>query len=298
MGRTGTDSPVLGIVAMVAGLLFLTIQDAVSKWLVASLHVGEIMAWRGLFALPLVLLLVRLERDRWETLRSRAPRQSALRAVLAFFTAVLVVLSYKVMPLADAMAIIFVSPLLVTALSAVLLKEPVGWRRWLAACAGFAGALLIAGPSFDTIGMWALTPVAAALASALSDIATRRLGRIDTGPSILFWTLVVATLGGFASVPVFGWSTPSPTEWALLLAAAVLLLLAYRLNIAAYTLASGAIVAPLRYLAVVWGGVIGYLVWGHVPDARAVAGAVLVMGAGLYIWRREVRLAKIAASPR
>lgn len=294
MAHSPTDSPVLGIAAMVVGLLFLTIQDALTKWLVETLHTGEIMAWRGLFALPLVLLLVRLERDRWESLRSRAPRQCALRAVLAFFTAVLVVLSYKVMPLADAMAIIFVSPLLVTALSGVLLREPVGWRRWLAAGAGFAGALMIAGPGFDTIGIWALTPIAAALASALTDISTRRLGKIDTGPSILFWTLAVAAVGGFASLPVLGMSAPNPTEWALLAATAVLLLLAYRLNIAAYTLASGAIVAPLRYLAVVWGGVIGYLVWGHVPDARAVAGAVIVVAAGLYVWRREVRLARAA----
>jgi len=271
------------------GTMVLTTHDAISKWLLDSLHTGEIIAWRGVLSIPVVLLLVRIEGDRWATLCSRAPGQTILRGILALLTSALVILSFRVLPLADALAIIFSSPVMVTALSAAMLKEPVGWRRWTATFAGFGGALLIVGPSFDSIGWWALAPLGAALASAFRDIVTRTLGAQDRGPSILFWTMIVSATGGLASLPFAGASMPGTESWLLLAATAVLIALAYRLNIAAFKLASGAIVAPLRYLSLVWAAALGYLLWDDVPGAATIAGAVIVMAAGLYIWRREAR---------
>jgi drug/metabolite transporter (DMT)-like permease len=99
--------------------------------------------------------------------------------------------------------------------------------------------------------------------------------------------MIIGAAGGFASFPAMGASMPSATVWGLLLACAVLLTLAFRLSIAAYKLASGAIVAPFRYLALVWAAAIGYVLWGDVPDAWMILGSVIVTGAGLYIWRRE-----------
>ncbi|MHA1107787.1 MAG: DMT family transporter [Alphaproteobacteria bacterium] len=292
MSLPSTASPVRGIICMTVGTLVLTTHDAISKWLVESLHTGEIIAWRGVMSMPFVLLLLRLEGDRWRSLVSRAPWQTALRGFLGLATSVLVIVSFKFLPLTDALAIIFSAPLMVTALSALILKEPVGWRRWSATCAGFGGAILIVGPSFDTIGIWALAPLGAALASALRDIVSRSLSAHDSGPSILFWTMIVSISGGFASLPILGMSVPSVESWVLLAATAVLITLAYRLNIAAFKLASGAIVAPLRYLSLVWAAVLGYFMWNELPDLQTIAGAVIVMAAGLYIWRREAALAK------
>ncbi len=291
MSQSPAASPVRGIICMSVGTLVLTTHDAISKWLLDSLHVGEIIAWRGVMSLPFVLLLLRLEGDRWRSLASRAPWHTALRGFLALATSVLVILSFRVLPLTDALAIIFSAPLMVTALSALVLKEHVGWRRWSATCAGFAGAILIVGPSFDTIGVWALAPLGAALASAFRDITTRTLSVHDSGPSILFWTMIVSIAGGFASLPVLGMGVPGVESWILLAATAVLITLAYRLNIAAFKLASGVIVAPLRYLSLVWAAALGYFIWNDVPDLRTIAGAVIVMAAGLYIWRREAALA-------
>jgi drug/metabolite transporter (DMT)-like permease len=285
-------SPVRGIVCMTVGTIVLTSHDAISKLLLDVMHVGEIIAWRGALSIPVVLLLLRLEGDSLRSLRSRQPRQTALRGFLAVLTSALVILSFKVMPLADALAIIFSSPLMVTALSAVVLKEHGGWRRWSATGVGFAGAVLIVGPGFESVGWWALAPVGAALASAWRDIVTRTLGVHDPGPSILFWTMAANVIAGFASLPVMGASVPGPVSWALLAATAVLIALAYRLNIAAFKLASGAVVAPLRYLSLVWAALLGWLIWGDVPDPQAIAGAVVVMAAGLYIWRREAALAQ------
>lgn len=285
-----TQSAIKGIIYMTVGTMVLTTHDAISKLLLDWLHVGEIIAWRGLLSIPIVLLLVRLEGDTWRSLKSAAPWQTFLRGFFGLMTSFLVILSFKVMPLADALAIIFSSPLMVTALSAIFLKEQVGWRRWTATTAGFAGAIMIVGPSFDAVGLWALAPIGAALASALRDIISRRLGSRDTGPSILFWTMIVSLIGGFTALPFLGISMPGSTVWGLLLVTALLITLAYRLNIAAFTVASGAIVAPLRYLSLVWAAILGYVLWEDIPDIQAIAGAVIIIAAGLYIWRREAML--------
>jgi drug/metabolite transporter (DMT)-like permease len=276
---------------MVVGTMVLTTHDAISKWLLQTLHTGEIIALRGMLSLPVVILLARLEGYGLRDLRSRAPWQTGLRGFLALLTSVLVFLSFKVLPLADALAIIFSSPLMVTGLSAIMLKEPVGWRRWTATCTGFAGAMLIVTPSFDAVGIWALAPLGAALTSAFRDIMTRRLGSQDTGPSILFWTMVVSVIGGFASLPFMGVSAPSMNGWGLLAATAILIAFAFRLNIAAFKLASGAIVAPFRYLSLVWAAVLGYALWNDVPDLQAIVGATIIMAAGLYTLQREAQTA-------
>ncbi len=288
--KQSADAPARGILCMVIGTVLLASNDAVAKWLLATLHPGDVMAWRGLLSLPFILLILKFEGARLRDLKSRAPGLNLLRALLALGCSVLVVVSYQVLPLADALGLIFVSPLMVTALSGLLLKEPIGWRRWTATLAGFAGALLIAGPSFEAIGLWALAPLGAAAFAALRDIVTRRLGAIDTGPAILFWTMLLGALGGFASFPFLGASPMTPAAWMLMLAAAAMLALSNRLTIAAFKLASGAVVAPLKYLALIWAGGIGYAVWGDVPAPQKALGAAIVAAAGLYIWRREIIL--------
>ncbi len=284
------QSALKGIVCMTVGTMVLTTHDAISKLLLDWLHVGEIIAWRGLLSIPVVLLLLRIEGDPISSLKSASPRQTFLRGFFGLAASVLVILSFQVMPLADALAIIFSSPILVTALSAIFLREQVGWRRWAATLAGFAGALLIVGPGFETLGLWALAPFGAATASALRDIISRRLGQADTGPSILFWTMIVSMTGGMMSLPVFGITAPPPQAWAMIAFTAILIALAYRLTIAAFTLASGAIVAPLRYLSLVWAAVLGYTIWDDIPSLQATFGAAIIIAAGLYIWRRETAL--------
>lgn len=285
---TAANAPARGILCMVVGTMLLTSNDAITKWLLTTLHPGDVMAWRGLLSLPFIFVILKYEGASVSSLKSNAPWQSLLRGLLALATSVFVILSFQVLPLADALALIFVSPLLVTALSAILLHEPVGWRRWTATIVGFLGSLLIVGPSFEAIGWWVAAPLMAATTAALRDIATRKLGAIDSGPSILLWTMIIATVGGFASLPVLGASPVSNEGWLLLLGAAAMLALSNRLTIAAFKLASGAVVAPLKYLSLIWAAGIGYVVWGEAPGLQKVVGAAIVAAAGLYIWRREI----------
>lgn len=285
---TAVNAPARGILCMVIGTVLLTSNDAITKWLLNTLHPGDIMAWRGLLSLPFIFMILKYEGAPLSSLKSNAPWKSILRGVLALCTSIFVVISFQVLPLADALALIFISPLLVTALSAIILHEPVGWRRWTATIVGFMGSLLIVGPSFGEIGWWVLAPLIAATTAALRDISTRTLGAIDTGPSILLWTMVIATIGGFASLPVLGASSVSNEAWLLFIGSAAMLALSNRLTIAAFKLASGAVVAPLKYLSLIWAAGIGYVVWGETPGLQKIIGAVIVSAAGLYIWHREI----------
>lgn len=285
---SAVNAPARGILCMIIGTMLLTSNDAVTKWLLNTLHPGDVMAWRALLSLPFIFMILKYEGAPLSSLKSNAPRKSILRGLLALITSVFVIISFQVLPLADALALIFVSPLLVTALSAVLLHEPVGWRRWSATIVGFLGSLLIVGPSFGEIGWWVAAPLIAAVTAALRDISTRTMGIIDTGPSILLWTMVIATVGGFASLPVLGASPVSNEAWLLLFGSAAMLALSNRLTIAAFKLASGAVVAPLKYLSLIWAAGIGYVVWGETPGLQKVIGAAIVAAAGLYIWRREI----------
>lgn len=273
---------------MIVGAMLLTSQDAITKWLLQWHGVGEVMFWRGLLSLPMIGALVWFEGGR-DLLRSRNPKVNLLRAFFALLTSVLVVVSFHFMPLADALAVIFVNPLLLTALSIPLLGEKVGWRRWLAVGFGFAGVLAITRPGFEGgAGLAVLIPLSAALFAALRDITTRKLGGQDSATTVMLYTMLVATVGGALSLP-FEASWPSGTSLAWLVFAALLLTASHWFTIGALHLAEAGLVAPFKYLSLVWAAVLGFLVWDDVPDLWKVAGAALIVASSLYTAHREAR---------
>lgn len=292
--RYAAASPVArGIFCMIVGTLLLTTQDGIAKWLTTDYHAGEIMFYRGIFAFPMLIWFAMREGG-LHTLRSRRPRLNGWRSILAFVCSIFVVLSFSVMPLADALAIIFLSPILLTALSAPMLGEQVGWRRWLAVLVGFTGVLLMTRPGEGGFTLVILFPLAAALTAALRDISTRQLGGLDSATTVLFWTMVVAVIGGALTLP-FGTRWPTAFDWLLFASSGILVTLSHWLTIKALHFASGAIVGPFKYLSLVWAAAIGYVVWGDVPEPVKVVGAAVVVASGLYILRRETRRPKPVA---
>jgi len=280
---------VRGILCMIAGTMLLTTQDGISKWLLDFHHAGEIMFVRSALAFLPIAVLVQMEGGA-HVLRSRRPKVQALRAAVTLLTALLVILSFRYMPLADALAIVFVSPLFLTALSGPLLGEAVGWRRWCAVLVGFVGVLCITRPGAEGIfNAYMLIPLAAAFFVALRDILTRQLGAYDGPTSVLFWSMVATLVGGAASLPVFGGRLPAAEHWPAFAAGAVLVTLAHWFTIKGLHLAAAATLAPFKYLSLVWAGIIGFFVWGDVPDVWKLVGAVLVVGSGLYVLHRETR---------
>ena len=288
---TKTSNTYKGMACMVIGVLLLASADAVTKLLIVDFHAGEIIFYRGVFAfLPLVPLIV------WNgglrSLRLQQPRGVWWRGVIALVTSVFVALSFINLPLAEASALIFTSPIFLTALSPWLLGEKVGWQRWSAVLFGFAGVVVMIEPRSSAFTIWAFVPLIAALCSASRDIVTRRLGIVDSATTVMFYTSIVALIGGAISMP---WSGPAPNaeQWALFVLSGIFVSLAHLLIVMALQLAEGPTVAPLKYVSLVWSAILGYLIWGDVPGTWKVLGAMMVVAAGLFIIYRETQSQKV-----
>jgi len=272
---------------MIVGTLLLTTQDGITKWLTGAHGAGEIVFYRGILSLLMVAVLVQAQGG-IAVVRANRPGVNWLRGGLALLTSVLVVASFMHMPLADALAIIFLSPLIVTALSALLLREPVGWRRWSAVAMGFVGMLMITRLTGAGIDWNVSIPIAAAFAASFRDIVTRRLGGQDSTMTVLTYSSVVAALGGALFLP-FADTVPNLPNLGLFAVAAVLATASNFLTIRSFQLAPAAMVAPFKYLSLIWAGLIGFVVWGDMPDAWKILGAALIAGSSLYVLHRETR---------
>ena len=292
---TNTTDTYKGMACMVVGILMLATADAVTKLLIVDFHAGEIIFYRGFFAfLPLLPLVV------WNggirSLRLQQSKGVWWRGVIALVTSVFVALSFINLPLAEASALIFTSPIFLTALSPWLLGEKVGWQRWSAILFGFAGVVVMIQPGSSAFTIWAFVPLIAALCSASRDILTRRLGIVDSATTVMFYTSVVALIGGATSMP---WSGPAPNaeQWALFVLSGIFVTLAHLLIVMALQLAEGPTVAPLKYVSLAWSAILGYLIWGDVPGVWKVLGAMMVVAAGLFILYRETRIQKVRRAP-
>ncbi len=281
------STTVLGMLYMIAGTFLLTLQDGITKWLTTDFHAGEIMFYRGLWMFPALAVLIHFNGGP-RTLRLQQPAGVVWRGVAALGASILVTLSFKKMPLAEASALVFLSPLLLTAVSPWLLRESVGWQRWAAVAFGFVGVLVMVQPGTDAFDIWVLFPLAASVFSAARDLMTRRFCARDTATAVMFYTSLVACLAGAATLP-FGTHWPSLAQWGLFMAGGTILSFAHVLIVRAFQLAPGAPVSAMKYLSLVWAAIIGFMVWGDVPGPMKLLGAALVVAAGMFILYRETK---------
>lgn len=279
------------IALMVTASGLLTVNDAMVKWLTQGYPVGQVMSLRGVFVIAIVVI--------WATLRRRTSQlrvtnwglqltRGALMAISTF----LFVTALSLMPIADAIAIAFAGPVIATALAAVVLKEPVRWRRWSAIGVGFAGVVVMLRPTPDLVRLVAIVPLLAAFVGAFRDIVTRRMGTGgESTPAIMLISTSVVTLAGLTTIPL-GWMPVAIGELGLFVASALLIAFAQALMIDAFRLGEVGLVGPFKYTSLVWAVLLGLVVWGDLPDAWTWTGSALVVGSGLYIWRREITLAR------
>ena len=285
MFRNLTEST-KGVLCMIAGTLVLTSQDAITKWMTAKYHAGEILFYRGIFSFIPIIILIIVAKN-FKIIFTKNLKTTLLRAFLGTATSIFVVLSFIQLPLATALAIIFLSPIMLTALSGPLLKEKVGWRRWVAVFVGFLGVLLIMRPSGGGDYLYYAIPIATALLATFRDLVTRSMKGGDSSASILFFSMIAALTTGAFSLPIFGATVPSLSDLILFAAAGTMVGLAHLLQIQALLFASASIVSPFKYLSLVYAALIGYFIWGDVPDEWKISGAVLIVGAGIFILYRE-----------
>lgn len=276
-----------GILCMIVGTVLLASQDAITKLLTDTYSPGEVMCLRGAASFAVLAILVHREGG-WRRVRAKRRGLVWLRALLGFFTSLVIVTAFQKLPLADAMAVLFAAPLFVALLQGPFLGERVGAARWAIIWLGFAGVLVMIRPSPAGIDWLMLWPLGAAALSALRDTVTRKLAGYDSSTTLLLYTQIAATVGGAFFLSA---DTPIPEWWqvAAFFAAGSMAGLAHYLTITAFHLAEGATVAPFRYFSLIWGVVLGFAIWGDLPDAFIVAGTVLVVASGLAMMRFERR---------
>ncbi|MBY5973007.1 DMT family transporter [Ferrimonas balearica] len=281
------DSRAAGLLLMGVGVACLSVNDALAKHLVDRYSPLQILFLRNIIALPAAVLLT-LQIGGPQALRSARPAAHLLRGALWIGATLLFFTSFRYMPLAEATALIFVAPLFITALSALLLHEQVGRRRWIAVLVGFLGVLVIIRPGLDAFQPVSLLPVMTAFVYALLMLSAKW---VDPGESV--WTMLLYLTGASALlsallVPLVWMPLKLEDLWSFV-AIALFGTAGMTMMTQAFRLAPAAIVAPLDYSGLVWATLLGWLIWREVPDAIAAAGAVLIIGSGLFIIWRESR---------
>lgn len=277
--------------ALAAALL--SLHDAITKHLAESYPIGQVVCFRQISSLMMLVIFVHFGPG-WGKLRINSLKGQSVRALSFIAATVLIVASVSLLPLATALSIVFASPLVLAALSVPLLGERVGLHRWLAIIGGFVGVLVIIRPVNPDFDWLLLVPVAAATASALRDIATRLISRTEEPMSILFWSNVAVILAAACTLP-FGFKAIAVVDYGWLAFTGLLNILAHFLMITALRLADASLVAPFRYSALVWATILGYAIWGHMPDVWTFVGAAIIVASGIYLVLREQRA---AAPPR
>ena len=276
----------IGFGALAFGLF--SLMDALVKWLSASYPVPQILVCNALFALiPVGAMVIR--RGGLPQLRTRRLGLHLLRGVLGTTGGLLGFYAFSQLPLADAYAIIFATPLLITALSMPILGEAVGWRRWSAVLVGFVGILVMLRPGLAPIGLGSLAALGAACASACAILLVRKLSATETTTSIAFYSnLVAVVLAGALFSPTF--LVPSLLDLSLMAASGLIGGSALLVLIAGYRRSPAALVAPFQYTQMLWAILLGALLWGDLPAPAMLLGASIVAASGLFILYRETAL--------
>jgi drug/metabolite transporter (DMT)-like permease len=287
--------PLLGLVYMLVAVFAFAAMDAAAKWLTTGFSVVEIAVLSRLIS-PFFALAVAQHQGGLATLKTRHFGWHLFRAaangatLLTFFGALIF------LPLADTVAITFVSPLIMCALAVPMLKEHVGPRRWTAIVIGFAGVLVITQPSGAGFGWGAVLALAAAFGDALGINITRRMSATESSHSMLFWSSVILIVG-FGAVLPFYWTTPTEHDWL------VIAVLAFSGSLAQFSLAQAfrygevSLLAPLEYGALIWAVIFGYVFWNELPTLTVLGGVAIIIASSAYVAHREAREKGAAAGP-
>ena len=271
---------------MLGGALALTINDAMAKYLTQSYPVGQVMALRGLSILILLIVFLFFINN-LKALKINSWKSHLLRAGTMTGSTVFFVTGLSFLPLANAIAIAFIAPVLTTILGIVVLKETVSWQRWTAIIIGFCGVLIIVQPTSDAFKLAALAPLGAAAFGAARDVITRAISISENSISILFSSMLMVALAGFFTYPL-GWNNLQLDHIWIFIVSGLLVGLAQYLMIEAFRLGKVAVISPFKYSSLLWAILIGLLVWNDFPSKYVILGAIILILSGIYLLRDEV----------
>jgi drug/metabolite transporter (DMT)-like permease len=301
-----------GILALIVGIAVFSLQDVILKRLSGDYPLYQAMIIRSLTAVPLLLIIVRVLDGRLSTITTPNWALMLARGFLNFTAYTAYYLGLAAMPMADTVALFFTAPLFITIAAALIFKERIGPLNILALAAGFAGMLMIFNPSASVFDPAALLPVLGAFGYALTQLATRVLGRTETAGAMTFWGNLTFLASALALAAVFGsgahdgaahpsmafltrgWQSMPTRDLMLFMACGLIASIGLSLLTYAYRVAPSSSVAPFEYSFIIWGVLWGWLFWAQLPATLAWSGIALLIGAGLLVIRAEAQKEKAA----
>ncbi len=300
-----------GAVILVFGLFLFSIQDIIIKFFSDQYSVLQIVFIRGVVSMVVIALLIKLL---WPGIRfiSNRPGTAIARGLFGFCSYLAYYLAVAAMPLAEVVAIVFTMPLFVTAMSALVLGEKVGIRRWSAVFVGFLGVLIILSPEGEFNSLAVILAFTASITYATQTTITRFLSSHDQPLTLAFSSILVFTcasgilslllLGDIisvtsnhASLAFFGrdWVMPEIPHLALLIFLGINGAVGFYCLSKAYCSSEASAIAPFEYTYIIWAIVFGYLFWNEVPGVTTIVGVIILVSSSLYIWYRERQLEEI-----
>jgi drug/metabolite transporter (DMT)-like permease len=277
----------LGILYMLVATILFAGSSALSKWLVATYPIGEMLFMRAATALIGAGLVI-LPTTGLAVFRTKRLRDHLARGVSQSCSQVFLIIAFSLMPLASAVAINFSAPLFATVASIVFLKEAVGPVRWGALIIGFLGVLLVASPGVDTFQSGSLFALANAILFGTVTVGVRGMTATETTETLTMYQMVVLTAVFTAALP-FGWVTPTAADWGAMVVNGLGNAAGQYLWTRALHLAPTSAVVPFNYFSLVWAIILGFLVWGDIPSAALLAGSAIVVASGMFLLWHESR---------
>lgn len=276
-----------GALFMVVAMSGFTLNDAITKVASESMNMAQVMLIRGAFASLFVGLLA-WQRGALAVPGSMLQPMVAIRVIGEAGATASFLIALAHLPIANVSAVLQALPLAVTMGAALVFKEGVGWRRWLAIAIGFAGVLIIVRPGFEGFSIYSLLALACVACCAVRDLATKRIPQAI--PTLLVSTttaLAMTMLGAALLLPMGGWTPMTGESTAFLALAAVLVVIGYQFIIMAMRVGDISFIAPFRYTALLWSILLGLFIFGDVPDLPMILGASIIVCSGLYALYRE-----------
>ncbi len=283
-----------GVIIMCVAMAAFVVNDTAVKAVTATVPLYQVIALRGL------LSVVALGVIGWRAglLTWAMPRNDvwlvALRMVAEVAASLLFLAALVHMPLANLSAIMQFLPLAVTLAAAVVFGKHIGWRRMTAILIGLAGVLVIIRPGPDGFDVWSLMGLASVGFVVVRDLASSRISPAVSSVTVSIWSALAVTVVGVIGATVEGWEPVATREAGLIAFSAVFLVVGYITAVASMRVGDIVVVAPFRYTALLWAIVLGWALFGTLPDALTLVGAALVVATGIYTFWREARLQRQA----
>lgn len=291
--QAARDRPFLGMTCKIAATLLFSLMFAAIRWLGPYFPAGEIVFFRSLFGLPVIVAAAFLTGGPW-LLATRRIDSHALRSIAGTISMFCNFAAYIFLPLADATAIGFAAPLFVVILAAMVLSERVHAYRWSAVILGFAGVIIIAGPEGATsrIALYgAFFALAGAALSAVAMIFLRRMSAHEHSITIAFYFMLTSATIALFTAP-FGWKMPTAREALVLVASGLAGGIGQLFLSFSYRYSEASALAPFDYAAMIWAVVLGYFLFAELPAAQVWLGGTIIIAAGLLILWRERKLGR------